>query len=70
MGLGFMTAAQVTLMEQLDDYCEWVQLCGRISSGDIAYMRKLLDNLAVSVSKSEKANELAEECPFPEGDND
>lgn len=66
----FMTAEQVELLEQLDDFVEWVECFGSIGSGDVAYMRQLVDNLADSVSKSEGKNELAEECPFLEGDNE
>lgn len=66
----FMTAEQVDLIEQLDDFVEWVECFGSIGSGDVAYMRQLVDNLADSVSKSEGKNELVEECPFPEGDNE
>lgn len=66
----FMNAEQVDLLEQLDDFIEWVECFGSISSSDVAYMQKLLDNLANSVSKSEEKYELAEECPFPQGDNE
>ena len=65
----FMTDEQVELLEQLDDFIEWVECFGRVGSDDVAYMRGLLENLADSVSKSEEKDELAKECPFLEGNN-
>lgn len=65
----FMTSKQVDLLEQLDDFIEWVECFGRISSADVAYMARLVENLACSVKKSEERNALVEKSPFPEGDN-
>lgn len=63
-----LTNRQVDLLEQLDDFIEWIECLGRIEKEDVSYLQELLDNLANTISKSEEENELAEKCPWPEGD--
>ena len=63
-----LTNRQVDLLEQLDDFIEWIECLGRVEKEDVSYIQELLDNLANTISKSEDENELAVMCPWPEGD--
>lgn len=62
----FLTKKQVDLLEQLDDYVEWIELSATATSEDIEYLRRLLDELGESISKSEVAYELDKESPWAE----
>ena len=63
-----LTNRQVDLLEQLDDYVEWIECYGHIDENDVTYIQELIDNLANSISKSEENDELAEKCPWIEED--
>ena len=63
-----LTNRQVDLLEELDDYIEWIECYGRINENDVTYIQELIDNLANSISKSEENDELAEKCPWIEKD--
>lgn len=64
-----LTDNQVDLLEQLDDYIEWIELSGSASSADIEYLQELINKLGESISKSEKErNELDKTSTWPEAD--
>ena len=62
-----LTNRQVDLLEQLDDYVEWIECYGHINAKDVSYIQGLIDNLANSIVE-EGHNELVEECPWAETD--
>lgn len=63
-----LTNRQVDLLEQLDDYVEWIECYGHINAKDVSYIQGLIDNLAKSIVESKENNELAETCPWTETD--
>lgn len=65
-----LTNEQVDLVEQIDDYVEWIACYGSATTADVEYLQSLVDNLAKSIAASEKEqqDELAEESPWAEED--
>lgn len=63
-----LTNRQVDLLEQLDDYVEWIECYGHINEKDVSYIQGLIDNLAKSIVETKERNELAEKCPWTETD--
>lgn len=64
-----LTLEQVDLVEQIDDFVEWIACYGSATVKDVEYLQSLVDNLAKSIEASEKeTNELVEESPWPEED--
>lgn len=63
-----LTNRQVDLLEQLDDYIEWIECSATLTEKDVSYVQGLIDNLAKSIRENESTDELAKECPWPETD--
>lgn len=64
-----LTNEQVDLLEQLDDYIEWIELSATATLNDINYIQALIDRLAASVVECErKRNELDKASTWPEED--
>ena len=63
-----LTNEQVDMLEDIDGFIEWIEISGTCSSKDVEYLQELIDKFAVSISKSEDADEVDKACPWAEED--
>lgn len=60
-----LTNRQVDLLEQVDDFTEWIECLGSVTTDDVDYLLKLVAALGDTIE--EEPGELAEECPWTGG---
>lgn len=63
-----LTNEQVDMLENIDGFIEWIEISGTCSTKDVEYLQELIDKFAVSISKSEVADEVDKTCPWTEED--
>lgn len=63
-----LTNEQVNLLEQIDDFVEWIELSGRATLEDIDYLQGLIDGFGKSIKERDEKQQLAEKCPWDEED--
>lgn len=63
-----LTNEQVDMLENIDGFVEWIEISGTCSTKDVEYLQELIDKFAVSISKSEVADEVDKTCPWAEED--
>lgn len=63
-----LTNEQVDMLEDIDGFIEWIEISGTCSTKDVEYLQELIDKFAVSISKSEVADEVDKTCPWAEED--
>ena len=63
-----LTNEQVNLLEQIDDFVEWIELSGRATLEDIDYLQGLINSFGNSIKERDEKQKLAEKCPWNEED--
>lgn len=61
-----LTNKQIDMLENIDGFIEWIEISGTCTTEDVEYLQGLINEFAVSISKSEVIDEVDKTCPWAE----